>query len=80
VSLCRRYDFRLHIVHLSTARAIPELRAARSEGLRVSVETCPHYLHLVAESIADGATIVQCAPPVRNRDNCEALWRVLKKA
>jgi allantoinase len=79
LSLCRQYDFRLHIVHLSTARAIPELRAARSEGVRVSVETCPHYLHLVAESIEDGANLCKCAPPLRNRDNCEALWQGLKE-
>ena len=49
LSLCREYDFRLHIVHLSSGQALPELRAARSEGLPVSVETCPHYLHLAAE-------------------------------
>ena len=43
------------------------------------METCPHYLHLVAENIADGATLCKCAPPVRNRDNCEALWQGLKE-
>jgi allantoinase len=79
LSLCRQYDFRLHIVHLSTAQALPELRAARSEGLPLSVETCPHYLHLVAENIADGATLSKCAPPVRRRENCETLWQGLKE-
>jgi allantoinase len=78
LSLCRQYDFRLHIVHLSTAQALPELRTARSEGLPLSVETCPHYLHLLAENIADGATLSKCAPPVRRRENCEALWQGLK--
>jgi allantoinase len=78
LSLCRQYDFRLHIVHLSTSRALPELRAARSEGLPLSVETCPHYLHLAAEDIANGATLAKCAPPVRSRDNCEALWQGLR--
>ena len=78
LSLCRQYDFRLHIVHLSTSRALPELRAARSEGLALSVETCPHYLHLAAEDIADGATLSKCAPPIRSRENREALWQGLK--
>jgi allantoinase len=77
LSLCREYGFRLHIVHLSTCHALPELRAARSEGLPVSVETCPHYLHLYAETIADGATLCKCAPPIRNRENCERLWQGL---
>src|SRR5207248_10153419 len=35
LSLCREYNFRLHIVHLSASKALPELRAARSEGLPV---------------------------------------------
>jgi len=56
LSLCREYGFRLHIVHLSTSQGLQELSAARSNGLPVSVETCPHYLHLSAETIANGAT------------------------
>jgi allantoinase len=74
LSLCREYGFRLHIVHLSTSEALKELRDARSEGLAVSVETCPHYLHLAAEGIANGATLSKCAPPIRSRENCERLW------
>jgi allantoinase len=79
LSLCREYGIRLHIVHLSTSLALQELRAARSEGLPVSVETCPHYLHLTAETIGDGATLSKCAPPIRSRDNCERLWQGLRE-
>jgi len=78
LSLCREYGFRLHIVHLASAQALPKLRAARSEGLPVTVETCPHYLHLEAEAIPDGATLYKCAPPVRSRANREALWQGLR--
>src|ERR1700730_4471306 len=78
LALCRDHDVRTHIVHLSTSRALAELRAARSEGLRVSVETCPHYLHLAAETIADGATLCKCAPPIRSRENREQLWQGLR--
>jgi len=77
LALCREYRFRLHIVHLSTGRALPELRAARAEGLAVSVETCPHYLHLRAEEIPMGATLSKCAPPIRSHENCEKLWQGL---
>ena len=76
--LCREFKFRLHIVHLSASTALPELRAARSEGLPVSVETCPHYLHLTAEKISKGATLFKCAPPIRSRENCEQLWQGLR--
>jgi allantoinase len=78
LSLCREYGFHLHIVHLSTSHALSELRAARAEGLPVSVETCPHYLHLAAETIANGATLSKCAPPIRARENRENLWKGLR--
>ena len=77
--LCRDFGFRLHIVHLATAAAVDILRAARAEGLPVTVETCPHYLHLEAETIADGATQCKCAPPIRSRDNREKLWHALRE-
>ena len=78
LSLCGEYGFHLHIVHLSTSQALQELRAARSEGLAVSVETCPHYLHMCAETMANGATLSKCAPPIRSRENCERLWQGLR--
>jgi allantoinase len=79
IDLCRQFRFRLHIVHLSTALALPELRAARAEGLPITVETCPHYLHFTTEEIADGATLLKCAPPIRGRENREALWQGLRE-
>jgi allantoinase len=77
IRLCRQYGFRLHIVHLSTALALEELHAARDEGLPITVETCPHYLHFAAEEIPDGATLLKCAPPIRSRENQILLWRGL---
>ncbi len=79
LELCREFRFRLHIVHLSNSCALPELRAARAEGLPVSVETCPHYLHLTAEAIPKGATLFKCAPPIRSSENREALWNGLRE-
>jgi allantoinase len=78
ILLCREYGFRLHIVHLSASQALPALRAARLEGLPVSVETCPHYLHFQAETISRGATQFKCAPPIRGAENREKLWSALK--
>jgi allantoinase len=78
IGLCRKYRFRLHIVHLATAQALEELRLARAEGLPITVETCPHYLHFVAEEIPAGGTLFKCAPPIRSRANREALWQGLR--
>jgi allantoinase len=79
LSLCQQYEFRLHIVHLATGLALEELRTARAAGMPVTVETCPHYLHLEAETIADGATLCKCAPPIREHMNREQLWQGLKE-
>lgn len=77
LGLSREFGFRLHIVHLATAQALDMLHKARCEGLPVTVETCPHYLHFAAEEIPDGSTLHKCAPPIRNRANREALWQGL---
>lgn len=78
LSLCREYRFRLHIVHLSASQALHELRAAQAEGLPVTVETCPHYLHFSADAIPKGATLLKCAPPIRGRENRQRLWQGLR--
>jgi len=75
--LCRASGARTHIVHHSAASALDQLRAARAEGLPLTAETCPHYLHFTAEAIPDGATPFKCAPPIRDAANREALWRAL---
>jgi allantoinase len=73
----RRTGARAHILHLSSAAALPELRAARAEGLPITVETCPHYLAFAAEDVPDGATQYKCAPPIRDEANRDALWQAL---
>jgi allantoinase len=77
IDLCREFHCRIHIVHLSSARALAMLGNARSEGLPITVETCPHYLHLAAEDIPDGATLFKCAPPIRGKMNQDCLWEGL---
>jgi allantoinase len=77
VRLCRETGAHIHIVHVAAAAALPLLHAARQEGLPVTAETCPHYLHFAAEEVFDGATELKCAPPIRGRDNRERLWAAL---
>ncbi|MGH3510077.1 MAG: allantoinase AllB, partial [Nocardioidaceae bacterium] len=77
LALAARYDARVHVLHLSSATALPHLARARAEGVGVTVETCPHYLTLSAEEIPDGRTEFKCCPPVRDRANRDALWRAL---
>ena len=77
LKLSREFHARVHVVHLSSSDALPQLQQAKADGLAVSVETCPHYLTFAAEEIPDGATQFKCAPPLRERENLESLWRAL---
>ena len=77
IRLSREFGTRVHIVHLSSAEAVPLLRDAQAAGVAITAETCPHYLHFTAEAIAEGATEFKCCPPIRERENREELWRAL---
>lgn len=70
---------RVHILHLSSARALDLIADAKAEGLAVTVETCPHYLSFSAETIPDGAPQFKCCPPIRDGGNREALWGALRE-
>jgi allantoinase len=72
--LAREYGTWVHIVHLATGEALPEIAAARQSGVRLTVETCPHYLTFAAEDIPDRRPVFKCAPPIRERSEREALW------
>jgi allantoinase len=74
IDLCRETRCRVHIVHLSSATALPMIRKAKAEGLPLTVETCPHYLCLTAEEVPRGDTAWKCAPPIREDANRAALW------
>ncbi|MGY1605062.1 allantoinase AllB [Geodermatophilus sp. SYSU D00815] len=77
VAAARDTGARVHVVHLADADALPVLRAARAEGVRITVETCPHYLTFAAEEVPDGATSFKCCPPIRQAAHREALWAAL---
>ena len=74
IRLSQSFNARIHIVHLSSADALPMLR-----GSSLTVETCPHYLTFAAEDIPDCATEFKCAPPIRERENREGLWAALEE-
>ncbi len=77
IAAARSTGARVHILHLSSAGALPMIRAARRDGIRLTVETCPHYLVFAAEEVPDGDTQYKCCPPIRGADNRELLWQAL---
>ncbi len=78
IKLCRDFNFHIHIVHLSSSYAIELIREAKNEGLKLTCETCPHYLIFSSEDISGHDTRFKCTPPIRNNANREKLWAAVK--
>ena len=77
IELARWTGCRVHILHLSSSDALPMIASARRDGVKLTVETCPHYLSFVSEEIQAGATQFKCCPPIREAANRELLWQGL---
>ena len=77
IRLAREFKTRVHIVHLSSDRSAALIRRAKKEGVRITAETCPHYLFFESKMVPDGATQYKCAPPIRDSRNREGLWKAL---
>ena len=77
IELARQTGARVHVLHLSSADAVPSLTAAQAAGVTITAETCPHYLTLAAEDVRDGQTQFKCCPPIRGAANRERLWEAL---
>ncbi|MFH9112351.1 allantoinase AllB [Streptomyces globisporus] len=74
IAQARRLGARVHVLHLSSSDALPLIAAAKREGVRITVESCPHFLTLTAEEVPDGATEFKCCPPIREAANQDILW------
>jgi allantoinase len=77
IRLAREFKARVHIVHLSSELSVPLIRRAKKEGVRITAETCPHYLFFASGSIRNGRTEFKCAPPIRDSRNNKILWNAL---
>lgn len=77
IAQARRLNARVHVLHLSSSDALPLIAAAKAEGVRITVESCPHFLTLTAEEVPDGATEFKCCPPIREAANQDLLWDAL---
>ncbi|MDI3417493.1 allantoinase AllB [Streptomyces luteolus] len=77
IETAKRLNARVHVLHLSSSDALPLIAAAKAEGVKLTVETCPHYLTLTAEEVPDGASEFKCCPPIREGANQDLLWQAL---
>lgn len=64
---------RLHIAHVSTKRSVELIRAAKSKGVNITCETCPHYFLLTEEAVGNYNTLVKVNPPLRTQEDVNAI-------
>jgi allantoinase len=74
IRLAEEFKTRVHIVHVSSAEAVQAIASAKADWVPITAETCPHYLTFAADEIADAATVLKCAPPIREAVHRAALW------
>jgi len=72
IDLCRRSGARYHVAHISTARAVELVRAAKREGLPVTTEVCAHHLVLTDDACKDADPNTKMHPPLRPRSDVDA--------
>ncbi|HET9521128.1 MAG TPA: dihydropyrimidinase [Candidatus Limnocylindrales bacterium] len=81
MAFARAADAPVHVVHLSCAAALRHVTEARASGVRVSAETCPHYLTLTEASYDDPDPLACCrcliTPPLRSATERDGLWDAL---
>lgn len=69
---------RVEICHTTISQGAEFLRSAKKEGVKVYVETCPHYLIFDHDVLKDKKSFAKCTPPFRSRENVEKMWEFVK--
>lgn len=77
LALVRQYRKRTHFCHISTAEEIEFLRAAKAEGLPISVGVTPHHLYLSEDDLPTLGAFGRMKPELKSRADCAALWAAI---
>ena len=78
VLLAEYAESRVHVAHMSSARAVDIVRQAKKRGVRVTAECTPQHLTLTDECVTLSDTSTKINPPLRSQADCEALLEGLK--
>ncbi len=78
IALAELTGCRLHIAHVSTAGSVRIVRDAKSRGVKVTAETCPHYFTLTDEAVKDYGTLAKMNPPLRTTQDVQAVKQGLQ--
>lgn len=78
ILLASYLDAPIHLAHISCRESVELIFWAKQKGIAVTAETCPHYLLLDEESIAEYNTLAKVNPPLRTRDDTLALQQAVR--
>lgn len=79
ILLSEYLDIPVHLAHISARQSVDLIRHAKERGIRVSAETCPHYLLLDESRLADYDTAAKVNPPLRGPEDVEALRKAVRE-
>lgn len=78
VALAQATGARLQIAHMSSAAAVGIVARAKDAGIRVTAETCPHYLMFTEDALAQWGPYAKCNPPLRPQETQDRLWDAVR--
>lgn len=78
IELAGYLDTRIHFAHISLRRSAELIRAAKARGVKVTAEACPHHFTLTDDALKDFDTRAKVNPPLRTREDVEAVKEALK--
>ena len=79
ISFSKATGCRLHVLHTSAAETVDLVEEAQKKGLKVTAETCPHYLVLTKDDFKRVGPMIKGYPPVRDQADQDRLWDGLRK-
>ncbi|MFY8164946.1 MAG: dihydroorotase [Sediminibacterium sp.] len=78
IQLAKKFDARLHILHISTAKELQLFSNMRPlSEKRITAEVCVHHLHFTADDYAEKGNLIKCNPAIKEASNRKALWEGL---
>ena len=88
IEIAKYLDARIHLCHMSTKRSLELIRFAKSQGVKVTAEACPHHFALTDEAVRSFDTSTKMNPPLRSQEDVIASspitrrirWRIKKWA
>lgn len=79
INLAELTGARVHIAHVSSAEVVRLIQKAKLRGVKMTCETCPHYLLFSEDDYGEKGALLKCTPPVRDENNRKEMWKCIQE-